>query len=850
MPSRFPFIVAFVSGLCALVYEIVWMRAFTPVFGLSVYATTAVLTAFMGGLGLGSQFAPAVIERWGRSPWMLYALLEVAIGLAAVIVPLAPPGIAAAYTSVAGLDAAGFATASVRFALSFAVMLVPTFFMGLTLPVLAQACRSEFGEHRLRSDRIGLLYGLNTVGGAVGCVLVGFVLLHPLGVLRTAVVTALVNLAVAALVIAFARRSGRTEHAAAPLSEAPTPVSTAGSLPAGGPAFGASRGQVLALYALLGAIAFGYELCWFRILIFYLQSATYSFSLMLTLFLLGLGLGSTIHSRLLAGRALSARQAGRDLAFLQMMIALFGVLTLHVYTAIPAIWSGMVGAVGAGSWLSLLAQKAVVASLIIVPPTALMGASFPLVARLYKGDEGESDARSLSRLYASNTAGSIAGSLLTGFVLFDAIGVQNSLLLFALVGTVIAAWLAFASARGKREERQERAERDWEISWAASLAGFGALVLAIGFTTEPRLLVKNFERHMGDVEFYRESAGDITYVYRTGDMLALGFSDGRGTASTGFVSNQVNRLLAYTAMLVKPDAKDVLVISMGCGNTAAAFAKFPIERLDIVDISSGAFEAAHLFPTNDGVLDDPRVHWHVEDGRNFLLKSQRKYDVIELELPTLHTDGVVFLYTKEFYEIARSRLKPGGVLSQWIDANQTGAQASHELIATMLEEFPDTSVWTSEWAWWAIGTNGEGRAEIDWPAARAHFASGPVRADATNLQLGFEHALSTLVAYGEPLRRTVAGGEPIVDDRTRLDFEVPRLAIASALGGGLAYYNSPLRTIFEDSWQEGELQTGTERFYPGSPDEHHALVDASLRDFARDLDPAVVERVARTNGAR
>src|SRR5262245_39605301 len=185
MGLRFARAVALASGLCALVYEVVWMRLFTPVFGLSVHASTAVLCAFMAGLGLGSALAPRILAGWRRSPWLLYAGLELGIGLGALALPWAIAPITQAYVAAAGLDAAGVLTGLVRFSLSLAVMVIPTFFMGLTLPALAEACRLDLGEVPGRAERIGLLYGLNTLGGATGCLLVGFLLLPALGTRTT-----------------------------------------------------------------------------------------------------------------------------------------------------------------------------------------------------------------------------------------------------------------------------------------------------------------------------------------------------------------------------------------------------------------------------------------------------------------------------------------------------------------------------------------------------------------------------------------------------------------------------------------------------------------------------------------
>jgi spermidine synthase len=385
----------------------------------------------------------------------------------------------------------------------------------------------------------------------------------------------------------------------------------------------------------------------------------------------------------------------------------------------------------------------------------------------------------------------------------------------------------------------------------AVATGLVVLVLAVQAATPRRMLLANFERYQGTISFYREAAADITFVYEVEGDLWLGFSDGRGTSSTSDENNYLNRLSAYEAMLLKPDARNVLVISMGCGNTASAFTAFPIERLDIVDISSGPFEAAKLFHTNRGVLDDPRVHVTVEDGRNFLLKTPRRYDVIELELPSLHTDGVAFLYTREFYEIARARLTEGGVISQWIDAFQTRRQPSYRLINTMRQVFPEVSVWANRWSWWILGVNGGPPGAPDYERVRALFETASVREDMARVGTDLEDILASVVGYGEALDEVLRSAPPITDDRTWIDFELPKLATPASLGGGIAYYNAPLRKLFEEQWKRrgGIRQGGLVPFYGGGPERHHELVDRSLRAFARGYPAELVERVAARNGA-
>jgi spermidine synthase len=783
--KRFPLALAFASGACALVYEILWARALHPVFGLSVHATSAVLCAFMAGLGIGSALAPRVITGLRGSAWCLYAGIELAIACTTPLVPLAAPALASAFASLALPEMPLALLSALRFALAVLVLLPPTLLIGLTLPVLVEAVR-EIEPERMRSARrIGALYGVNTLGAASGCWAVGFVLLPALGVRASSLAAASVNAAIALCAWSLARMLGarRTPRVACALR----PGDSAAGL--ANPQRALSPRTVLWLYAAIGATSFGYELCWFRLLVFYLQSATYSLSLLLALFLAGTGIGSAVAARFLEPRLSSdpLRGAAPALALAQLGLAVSAAATFLSYAEIEPFWAQLIDWFGAESFAAIAFQQACVAALILIPPTFCMGISFPLLAVLYRAS-GASESATTAKLYAANTAGAVAGTLLTSFALFDAIGVQGALTLFSAASALLglaAGWKAL------------RSEPRWIPAAGVAL---GLLLLVYAYTPA-RALLATFERAAGRVLFYRESAADVTFVFEKDGVRRLAFGDGRGAASTQPDEVLVNRLLAYSAMASNPGAKRVLVISMGAGNTASAFAAFPIERLDIVDISPGVFEAAAWFPTNRGVLGDPRVHAHVEDGRNFLLRARGQWDVIQLELPTLHTDGVVYLYTREFYEIARARLAPGGILSQWIDAAQTEREPSYTLIRTQREVLGETSVWATRWAWWANSRPDSANAGIDAAAVRALFARPEVVADMASVGVTLPLLLAQVVAAGPALEAAFGAGPIVTDDRTRVDFELPKLASAHAFGGGVAYQTSPVQRLFLERWR-------------------------------------------------
>jgi spermidine synthase len=823
--------------MCALTYEIVWMRMFTPIFGLSIYATTTVLCSFMGGLGIGSYMAPSVINRWKKSCWSLYVLLELAIGLGAVLILYSLTPITHIYVSVSELTNFDLLTAFVRFFLALIVMIIPTVFMGLTLPVLIHACSQLSEEDRISTKRIGLLYGFNTLGGAVGCLLVGFLLIYKLGILTTVFITAGLNFLLALCVyIIYVLRSIGDRSDTVRSTEVVEPANKKNSILQNSEPYLMHPVLILLLYGIIGFTSFSYELNWFRILVFYLQSATYSFSIVLIIFLMGIALGSLFYSKYLEKKFHSASvvDALKILGIIQLLIGILGLSTLPLYKYLPVVWQLMVKLLGAETWSMIIFQKSVVAGIIIFPATFLMGIAFPLVARVYKAN-GSADSKTIGYLYATNTLGAIIGSLVTGFVLFNTIGVQNSLTLASVMSLCVGIIFALKPIREGRNYR-------------ILFAGLTAIFIAVFFATPPKMLITNFKKFTGKILFYKESASDITFVFedKKFGFRCLAFSDGRGTSSTHPIHNYINRVNAYSTMLMNPDAKDVLVICMGCGNTASAFTKFPIERLDIVDLSPGAFDAAKFFFTNQNVLDDPRVHTFIEDGRNYLLKSKKKYDIIELEPPSLHTDGVVNLYTKEFYEIAYSKLKPGGVISQWIDVRQAGMEITLMLVNTMMDVFPQSTVWIIHNRLYVNGVKQSGPVKIDFNKTKSLFSTMPVVKDMQSIKTNYEEIMSTLISYGKPLRQTVGDAKIITDDLTIVDFLIPKRASLTALGGGLAYYTSPLRSIFKQNWKNYDSIQFPERFASSSfysSDTYQEYVNQSLRQVAQGFPEDVLERI-------
>jgi spermidine synthase len=479
---------------------------------------------------------------------------------------------------------------------------------------------------------------------------------------------------------------------------------------------------------------------------------------MLTTFLLGSGLGSYLMGFLL--RLQKDASPARDARWLALLVILTAFANLGSYHLISVLDRVVPRNIEPSGWAAFLSVAFLQAAIFVLPSVMLLGALFSLLAHSLE-QQGLSDSRSAADLFAVNSGGGVLGALLTTFVFLELLGVQNTLRL--LCATLAFIGLMLVLRRWKKERLV--------VGLALTVVG---VVVGMGFSKD--VLRAKFADLLGEILFYKESSQDITIVHRMAGIpdVRLAYHDARGTGSTRFAENEVARLLAHTSMAMNPRAKHILVISFGCGNTASAFAKYPVDSIDIVDISRSVQEASAYFWTNQGVARDPRVKFHVEDGRNYLLRTQKRYDVIELELPNLLLDSVVYLYTQEFYALAKSRLNPGGVVSQWINYLKTGRETSLSLIHTMTTVFPNSALFSRRWAWWVNGRREDSAPLVTYETAREALDQPEVRKDLAAIGMTFERVLGTLLAAGPPLRDVVEGSPVITDDWTMADDTAPK----------------------------------------------------------------------------
>jgi spermidine synthase len=765
----------FLSGASALVYEVVWMRELALVFGVTTFAVTTVLATFMGGLALGSYSFGRRADHLSRL-LAVYALLEVGIGLYALCVPFLIDGLRFPYILLHRLDLPYSVVAMVRALLAALVLLPPTFLMGGTFPVLARLfvlLRRDVGS------ATALLYFFNTAGALVGCALAGFVLIEHLGLNGTTRLAAATNLALALAVIAIARVVGGSDGDRAPAAE-PSGRELARVSPS------AARIAFVCI-GLSGFASLAYEVLWTRALLRYVHNSTYAFTIMLTTFLAGIAIGSWLYA-LLPGRR---RRPVLLFAALQLGVGLGFVISSLLFVDLSALSAQIMGDARVQSFGQSLTAMFVRASLILLGPAILLGASLPLATEICARSY-DTVAHTIGRVYAVNTLGSILGSVFAAFVLIPLLGMQGTLTLLIALNLAMAGTLAAAGleARGAR---------------LAAGAASATLLVGLLLLLPSDLFRRTFAAPGQELVFYQEGATDTVGVVQMGDMRVIAYEDRRGTAST--TTYPMNYLLGHIPVLLHPgEPSKGLHICFGVGNSLSAMAVHEsIERIDSVELSPQAIDAAPYFWTNDDVLSNPVVRTIVDDGRNFVLTSDEIYDVIELEPPEIFTAGVINLYTRDFYQDLAERLAPDGILVQWVPIGEAALDEERMLLRAFYEVFPHATAWQELYEDGPLLLVASKRPlRIDYRRLGEKMRRDRVRQDLELIGVPDPVTLLSMFVFDSAAFASfVEGVEPVTDDRTVLDFSMPRYL---GSGFGLGSFNLE---VAEDG--EFPLQMGFER---------------------------------------
>lgn len=760
-------ILIFLSGASALLYEVAWVRMMGLAVGSTTQAASIVIAAFLGGLALGGWLAGVFARRIRTSFLLVYAALELGIALTAPIVSCALQNAPTIFAAVAqhAPDTA-LSVALQRIALSM-VLLPPTILMGATLPIVTAILVKFYAQP---ASYFSMLYGLNTLGAVVGSLSATYLGFPFAGIFSSILMAALVNLGVAVTATVLWGSAGgdkqSREHQTF-ATEGAEPLN--GELAASDSLSPARLATWLAVVSgFLGFTALSYEILWIRLLRMFIGSSTYSFTAMMSTFLLGLVAGSLIYNHKLRVNADLHRDVPAHLRLLSItqlgaaVFCLLGILLLPGVMIVRAALEVLNSThdLPAGAYLLYFCLCAF--SLLIVP-SIFIGCAFPLIGGLATSTSRQV-AKAVGNTYAANTVGCILGSLVTGLILIPTIGSQYAMETIVTITTLTAMAI------------------DWKVRGAGSTR---RLVL----TSVPLVLMLVFlpnnylERTYCSLSYGKllraveDAIGNVFCVeYKLGRRLIV---NGVMFSGDTFQGLRYMRTLGHLPVLLNRSPKTALVVCFGIGSTCGAVAKHKeITHLDICEISPAVLSCANIFEaTNSGVLKRKNVECHLEDGRNYLLRTTRKYDVLSFEPPPPSDAGIVNLYSKEFYQLCKQHLNPGGVLCQWMPMHgEYGASAQiwKMMVNTPADVFPYSALLLPN-SMEGILVASDQPIRLDVADIEERMKNSPElkeSLDQVGLSDPYDIAATILIGTAN-LRKFLSGAGLITDDHPTLEFFLP-----------------------------------------------------------------------------
>jgi len=830
----------FFSGAAGLIYQVVWTRMLTQIFGNTTYAIATVLSAFMAGLAIGSYLFGKIADR-GKNDFLLYGLLEAGVGIYGFAVPFLFLLAQKAYAPIFGLNESyPFIFNLVLFSLSFVLLVFPTLLMGATLPVLSRFYVRSFAQF---GRRVGDLYATNTLGAVIGCAAAGFFLIPTLGMRATVYLAAAVNLVIAALILLVDRLRDKEPIEFAPQAAAEetrtAPERT--GLPW-------LSWVLLISFGLSGFASLVYENAWTRALTLVIGSSIYSFTTMLVTFLIGLSLGGFIYARFFGEREARLSTFG----LIELWVGLAALATIPLFERLPLIFVRLLQGFG-DTFTVFLYLQMFLAALVMFVPTVLLGMTFPLVARLFT--------QSLYRVgsgvgssYAANTVGAVLGAFAGGFLLIPYIGVQNTIIFAVVMNLLIGCLLVWADPRMSMVPRFALGLAVLILAvlipfrtprWDPHILTSGVTIYHDRYEGLPTNSLRLEEMKRDDVLFYREGLTSTVSVHRIPGSEYLYFkSNGKIDGSYGDALSQL--MTSYIPMLLHPKAEVALTIGLGTGMSAKALATFDtLKEIEVIEIEPTMIEASKFFdrvyvnleklpegvnfPADDAksrvwydpakkqlfykgvmreeersrlmklsedrdyrgaidtlhrrarnsrhssVLEDKRVRVIPTDGRNYILATPKYYDVITAEPSNPWIAGIANLYTREFYQVIKSKIKDDGIFAQWFHNYSMSPDDFRMVFRTFVEAFPYVTLWSmKESDFLLIGSKKEQR--FDYPTVKKIYDNNwMLKSDLDYVGLSDVYAVQGFYRMGkENILNFSKGAQINTDDGAQLEFSAPK----------------------------------------------------------------------------
>ena len=682
-----------VSGLCSLIFQVCWFREFRLVFGASTAASSTVLAVFMAGIGLGNWLLGRVVDRSERSPLRIYAALEIGVALMVAITPFLLDMLHAGYFSLGGQQRLGLVGATfLRLTIATIVLLVPTFLMGGTLPAAARAVTT--GEDRQR-HAAALLYGMNTLGAVCGSFSSTFVLIQHLGTRHTLWLACGINAltAVGAWIAARSTDDRATHSLASDLNQRKSDDRSAGLT---------TDGSVHVAYAVAATAGFTFflmELVWYRMLGPILGGTTFTFGLILTAALAGIGMGAAAYPWFFPRRRLVT------IDHLACLCALEAFCLLLPFTAGDeiAIWAARLRVANSGRFASEAAGWFAIAGIVVFPAAFVSGLQFPAVVALL-GHGNRNIAKQLGNAFGWNTIGAISGALAGGFGLVPLLSAPG---VWRLAGVVcVAQAIAFACWARRSVPWNATAVGALLLSMISLCSAFlggptaawrhGGIGAGRGLDAhvlKDANALRDWRNGRRRATIWEVDGVESSVAISAKDGLALvinGKSDGNAVGDAG---TQI--MLGILGAALHSQPRQALVVGLGTGESAGWLAAVPmLARVDVVELEPAVCEMAHRCRSvNCAVLEQDNVKVIFGDAREVLLTSQERYDLIVCEPSNPYRSGVANLFTQEFYHAGKRRLTDNGLFVQWLQAYETDEQTIRSVLKTFRSVFPELQIW-------------------------------------------------------------------------------------------------------------------------------------------------------------
>jgi spermidine synthase len=779
----------FFSGLASLIYQILWLRMIDKVVGSAPFAVATVLSVFMGGLALGSWLAGKYIDRISskRNLLSLYGKVEFAIGIYGLLLPflihMAKPVYMLAYNT---LFLHFWLYQIFTFFGCSLLLLVPTTLMGMTLPVLCRFYVEDLGHIGARTGR---LYGINTIGGAAGAVLCGFFLIAAFGVWGTIFTAVGINIFIGLLCVYVARgerplvseRMGkrkRTDKPKVPEHTEVIPLEYDGTVT-----------WALWIFGISGFCSMAYEVFWTRLLGLIIGPTTYSFSLVVSTFIVGLAIGNILFGRM----ADRVKGVFRLLVITQGCAACLALLVSQFLGNSQFFFSKLIYTFQGNFGDKILVQS-IALFFVLVGPTVFLGATFPLVSRIYARSL-PAIGRSIGTAYAMNTIGAVLGSFVAGFIFIPLLGKENGLRVVAglqfFVSLLALTYLIFRTGERIRAAVTGLMTILLGLLLLMSFPSWNHNILYRGWYYRSETLkdyfsttswfeavwkgTSKFAQLMAnnDVVFYGDGIGGFTTVVKsystTGRVNYNLLNSGKVDASS-HGDRLTQAISAHIPLLFHPDPEKVMVVGLASGMTVGEVLDYPVKQVDVLEINDQVVKAAEFFnPWNNDCLTNPRTRIIVQDGRNHLELTNEKYDVIISEPSNPWMAGLANLFTLEFFKTVKGRLSENGIFIQWFHSYEMDRPTFEMIGRTFAEVFPDGLLMkTFSTDFLLVGFSG--KKNLDLKTADKNIAYAR---QSKNITISDPRVIFNLIV-SEDLKGFFGPGPFHTDNWPRLEFAAPK----------------------------------------------------------------------------